>query len=116
LKQLIQLVGKAALDDHDRITLDVASLVEEDFLQQNGYSDYDEFCPLWKTEYMMKAFMRFHDESQRVISEGHNWAKVKQLTLGISSTLRNMKFDMPDDENTVSIKVRNCPKSFNDLN
>lgn len=112
LKQLIQLVGKAALDDHDRITLDVASLVEEDFLQQNGYSQYDEFCPLWKTEYMMKAFMRFHDESQRVISEGHNWAKIKQLTGGISSTLRNMKFEMPDDEDTVSVKVRSSAKCY----
>lgn len=53
LKQLMQLIGKAALNDHDKITLDVASMVEEDFVQQNGYSDYDQFCPLWKTEYMM---------------------------------------------------------------
>jgi V-type H+-transporting ATPase subunit A len=65
---------------------------------------------------MMKAFMRFHDESQRVISEGHNWAKIKQLTGDISSTLRNMKFEMPDDAETVSIKVRSPPKCFNDLN
>jgi V-type H+-transporting ATPase subunit A len=112
LKQLIQLVGKAALDDHDRITLDVASLVEEDFLQQNGYSQYGEFCPLWKTEYMMKAFMCFHDESQRAISEGHNWAKIKQPTGGISSTLRNMKFEMPDDEDTMSVKVRSSAKCY----
>lgn len=112
LKQLIQLVGKAALDDHDKITLDVASLVEEDFLQQNGYSEYDQFCPLWKTEYMMRAFMRFHDESRRAISEGHNWAKIKQLTGGISSALRNMKFEIPDDEDAVSVKVRSCPKCY----
>jgi V-type H+-transporting ATPase subunit A len=112
LKQLIQLVGKATLDDHDRITLDVASLVEEAFLQQNGYSEYDELCPLWKTKYMMKAFMCFRDASQRAISEGHNWAKIKQLTGGISSTLRNMKFEMPDDEDTVPMKVRSSAKCY----
>jgi V-type H+-transporting ATPase subunit A len=112
LKQITQLVGKAALDDHDRMTLDMASLVEEDFLQQNGYSAYDEFCPLWKTKYMMKALMRFHDESQRVISEGHKWARIKQLTGGISSTVRNMKFEMPGDEDPVSVKVRSAQSAL----
>ena len=110
LKQLVQLVGKAALDDHEKITLDVASLVEENFLQQNGYSDYDQFCPLWKTEYMLKAFMRFHDESQVIISQGHSWAKVKALTADIWNALRNMKFEIPDDEEIVSVKVRSWPK------
>jgi vacuolar-type H+-ATPase catalytic subunit A/Vma1 len=110
LKQLVQLAGKAALDDHDKITLDVASLVEEDFLQQNGYSDYDQFCPLWKIEYMMKAFMRFHDESQAIISHGYSWAKIKVLTADTWSALRNMKFEIPDDEDIVSIKVRSSPK------
>ena len=110
LKQLVQLVGKAALDDHEKIILDVASLVEENFLQQNGYSNYDQFCPLWKTEYMLKAFMRFHDESQAIISQGHSWAKVKALTADIWSALRNMKFEIPDDEDIVSVKVRSWPK------
>ena len=107
LKQLVQLVGKAVLNDHDKITLDVASMVEEYFLQQNGYSDYDQFCPLWKTEYMMKAFMLFYDESQWVISKGHKWVKVQESTTSTSTALRNMKFEIPDDEATVTTKVRN---------
>ncbi len=51
LDQVVQLVGKSALGDGDKITLDVATLFKEDFLQQNGYSDYDQFCPLWKTSW-----------------------------------------------------------------
>merc|ERR1711939_1247572 len=62
LDQVVQLVGKSALSDPDKITLDVAAMLKDDFLQQNGYSDYDQFCPLWKTEYMMKAFMQFQEE------------------------------------------------------
>lgn len=77
LEQVVQLVGKSALGDGDKITLDVATLLKEDFLQQNGYSDYDQFCPLWKTEWMMKNMMGFHDEAQRVISQGQSWAKVR---------------------------------------
>ncbi|BDD58846.1 H(+)-transporting V1 sector ATPase subunit A [Monascus purpureus] len=104
LDQVVQLVGKAALGDSDKITLDVAGLVKDDFLQQNGYSDYDQYCPLWKTEYMMKAFMGYHDEAQRAIAQGQSWTKVREATADIQTALRSMKFEVPDDEKAVSEK------------
>ncbi|KAI9787329.1 MAG: H(+)-transporting V1 sector ATPase subunit A [Peltula sp. TS41687] len=106
LDQVVQLVGKSALSDPDKITLDVAGLIKEDFLQQNGYSNYDQFCPMWKTEYMMKAFMTYHDESQKAISHGQSWAKVRDATSQIQSQLRNMKFEVPDEgQETISKKA-----------
>lgn len=105
LDQVVQLVGKSALGDPDKIVLDVAAMLKEDFLQQNGYSDYDQFCPLWKTEYMMKAFMGFQDESQKAVSGGLSWAKVRESTSDIQHRLRSMKFELPDDEPAVTKKV-----------
>ncbi|KAH2391408.1 H(+)-transporting V1 sector ATPase subunit A [Aspergillus fumigatus] len=104
LDQVVQLVGKAALGDSDKITLDVAAMVKDDFLQQNGYSDYDQFCPLWKTEYMMKAFMGFHDEAQKAIAQGQSWSKVRDATADIQTSLRSMKFEIPDNEAAVTEK------------
>ncbi|KAI9035819.1 vacuolar ATP synthase catalytic subunit A [Aspergillus affinis] len=104
LDQVVQLVGKAALGDSDKITLDVAAMVKDDFLQQNGYSDYDQFCPLWKTEYMMKAFMGYHDEAQKAIAQGQNWSKVRDATSDIQTSLRSMKFEVPDDESAITEK------------
>ncbi|GIZ47597.1 hypothetical protein CBER1_07075 [Cercospora berteroae] len=97
LDQVVQLVGKSALGDSDKITLDVATLIKEDFLQQNGYSEYDQFCPLWKTAWMMKAMMTFHDEAQKAISQGHNWSKVRESTSDVQSELRSMKFEIPSE-------------------
>ncbi|KAK0720503.1 ATP synthase alpha/beta family, nucleotide-binding domain-containing protein [Lasiosphaeris hirsuta] len=97
LDQVVQLVGKSALSDPDKITLDMATLIKEDFLQQNGYSDYDQFCPIWKTEWMMKLMMGFHDESQKAIAQGQTWAKVREATLELQSQLRSLKFEVPDD-------------------
>jgi V-type H+-transporting ATPase subunit A len=37
----VQLVGKGSLAEADKITLEVAKILKEDFLQQNGYSPYD---------------------------------------------------------------------------
>ncbi|ENN83523.1 hypothetical protein YQE_00120, partial [Dendroctonus ponderosae] len=49
LSEIVQLVGKASLAEGDKITLEVAKLLKEDFLQQNSYSAYDRFCPFYKT-------------------------------------------------------------------
>lgn len=106
LDQVVQLVGKSALGDGDKITLDVATLLKEDFLQQNGYSDYDQFCPLWKTFWMMKNMMSFHDESQKAVQQGQSWAKIREATSDIQKGLRDMKFELPGDgEEEVTKKV-----------
>jgi len=97
LDQIVQLVGKSSLSDDDKITLDVATLVKEDFLQQNGYSSYDQFCPIWKTEWMMKLMVGFYDESQKAIAQGQSWEKVKEATYELQGKLRRLKFEEPSE-------------------
>lgn len=104
LDQVVQLVGKSALSDPDKITLDLATLIKEDFLQQNGYSDYDQFCPIWKTEWMMKLMMGFHDEAQKAIAQGQTWAKVRDATQELQGQLRSLKFEVPGDGQDVICK------------
>lgn len=54
LQEIVALVGKASLAETDKITLEVAKLIKEDFLQQNGYTPYDRYCPFYKTVGMLK--------------------------------------------------------------
>jgi V-type H+-transporting ATPase subunit A len=106
LDQVVQLVGKSALSDPDKITLDMSTLIKEDFLQQNGYSDYDQFCPIWKTEWMMKLMMGFHDEAQKAVAQGQSWGKVREATAELQSKLRQLKFEVPTDgQETICKKV-----------
>jgi V-type H+-transporting ATPase subunit A len=49
LAEIVQLVGKSSLGEEDKVVLDVARLLKEDFLQQNGISTYDRYCPFYKT-------------------------------------------------------------------
>ncbi|KAI2471915.1 V-type ATPase [Annulohypoxylon bovei var. microspora] len=110
LDQVVQLVGKSALSDPDKITLDMATLLKEDFLQQNGYSDYDQFCPIWKTEWMMKLMVGFHDEAQKAIAQGQSWAKVREATSDLQAQLRQLKFELPSEgEEAISKKVCTHP-------
>lgn len=95
LEQVVQLVGKSALSDADKITLDVSNLIKEDFLQQNGYSTYDAFCPIWKTFDMMRAFISYHDEAQKAVANGAQWSKLSESTSDIKHAVSSSKFFEP---------------------
>ncbi|KAI0897713.1 V-type ATPase [Annulohypoxylon nitens] len=115
LDQVVQLVGKSALSDPDKITLDMATLLKEDFLQQNGYSDYDQFCPIWKTEWMMKLMVGFHDEAQKAIAQGQGWAKVREATSDLQAQLRQLKFELPSEgEEVISKKYESIQQNMLD--
>lgn len=95
LEQVVQLVGKSALSDSDKIVLDVANLIKEDFLQQNGYSTYDAFCPIWKTYDMMRAFVSYYDEAQKAVSSGAQWSKLSESTSDVKHAVSSAKFFEP---------------------
>ncbi|KSA02538.1 uncharacterized protein AC631_01713 [Debaryomyces fabryi] len=97
LEQVVQLVGKSALSDSDKITLDVANLIKEDFLQQNGYSTYDQFCPIWKTFDMMRAFTSYHDEAQKAVANGAQWGKLSEATAEVKHAVSSSKFVEPSE-------------------
>lgn len=83
LSEIVQLVGKDSLSEDQKVSLEVARIIREDFLQQNAFSDYDYTCPLDKSVSIMKAIVHFHDESQRAIAESPpenkiTWAQVGQ--------------------------------------
>eukprot|EP01025_Chloroclados_australasicus_P028235 TRINITY_DN27_c0_g1_i4.p1 TRINITY_DN27_c0_g1~~TRINITY_DN27_c0_g1_i4.p1 ORF type:complete len:646 (+),score=96.77 TRINITY_DN27_c0_g1_i4:171-1940(+) len=60
LNEIVQLVGKDALAEGDKIILETARFLKEDFLQQNGFSKYDKYCPFYKSVGMMRNIVTFH--------------------------------------------------------
>ena len=65
--EIVQLVGKDSLSDEDKITLEVAKIIREDFLAQNGFTSYDKFCPFYKTCWMLKNICHYYTLAQREI-------------------------------------------------
>merc|ERR1712195_99724 len=81
LQEIVQLVGKDSLSEDQKVTLEVAKIIREDFLQQNGFTDYDFFCPLAKTIGMMKVIVGFHECAQKAIAESTGDAKIGWNTI-----------------------------------
>merc|ERR1719146_528574 len=59
LQEIVQLVGKDSLAEGDKLILEVAKLLREDFLQQNAFSSHDKYCPLYKSAAMVKNMIYF---------------------------------------------------------
>ncbi|KZO97836.1 putative TFP1p-H+-ATPase V1 domain 69 kd catalytic subunit, vacuolar [Calocera viscosa TUFC12733] len=96
LAEIVQLVGKAALGEADKITLEVARMVKDDFLQQNGISEYDAYCPFYKTSGMLRNFVSFHDGAQRAVLNGDiTFNKIRDSAGDIMFRLSQMKFESP---------------------
>ncbi|KAJ8315964.1 hypothetical protein KUTeg_005978 [Tegillarca granosa] len=60
---------KGSLAESDKITLEVAKLLKDDFLQQNGYTPYDRFCPFYKTVGMLKNMIAFYDMARHAVEK-----------------------------------------------
>ncbi|XP_068854988.1 V-type proton ATPase catalytic subunit A-like, partial [Aphelocoma coerulescens] len=101
LAEIVQLVGKASLAEGDKVTLEVAKLLKDDFLQQNGYSAYDRFCPFYKTVGMLQNLVAFYDLARGAVEgagpEEHRvtWATIREGLGDILYRLSAMKFKDP---------------------
>ena len=91
-------MGKASLAESDKITLEVARLIKEDFLQQNSYTPYDRFCPFYKTVGMLRNIISFYDMSRHVVettAQSENkitWSVIREALDNLMYQLSSMKF------------------------
>ncbi|MBN3294776.1 VATA ATPase, partial [Polypterus senegalus] len=110
LAEIVQLVGKASLAEADKITLEVAKLIKDDFLQQNGYSQYDRFCPFYKSVGMLQNIVGFYDMARHAVeSTSHSdvkvtWALIRETMGDILYKLSSMKFKDPVKDGEAKIK------------
>jgi len=98
LSEIVQLVGKGSLAESDKIILEVAKLIKDDFLQQNSYTPYDRYCPFYKTVGMLTNIVAFYNLAQQAVehtAQSDNkitWAIIKDNLADIIHQLTRMKF------------------------
>ncbi|KAM9251961.1 V-type proton ATPase catalytic subunit A-like [Cariama cristata] len=109
LAEIVQLVGKASLAEADKVTLEVAKLLKDDFLQQNGYSSYDRFCPFYKTVGMLHNMVTFYELARHAVEATGSgerrvtWATIRENLGDILYKLSAMKFKDPVKDGEANI-------------
>jgi V/A-type H+-transporting ATPase subunit A len=76
LEEIVRLVGIDALSPSDRVILESARSIREDYLQQNAFNDEDTYTPLEKQYKMIKIILDFYYKSLEAVKKG---ADINQL-------------------------------------
>ena len=70
LQDIVALVGPDALPPSEKIVLEIARMIKEDFLQQNAFHEIDSFCSLEKQYLMLKTILRFYEKASDLYGKG----------------------------------------------
>lgn len=95
LEEVVRLVGIDALSDKDRLKLEVAKSIREDYLQQNGFHEIDTFSSMEKQYKMILLILKFKSESERALEAGVYLDKI--LKLDVRDKIARAKY-VPEKE------------------
>ena len=71
-EEIVKMVGMDALSPSDRLKMEAARSIREDFLHQNSFHEIDTYTSLRKQFLMMKLVLAFYDESRKALENGAN--------------------------------------------
>jgi V/A-type H+-transporting ATPase subunit A len=79
LEELVRLVGVEALPEEDKLVLETARIIREDFLMQDAFHPVDAFTSPRKAYKMAKAIIEFHEKSLMAIRKGKDINAIRSL-------------------------------------
>ena len=70
LNEIVKMVGMDALSPRDRLKMEAARSIREDFLHQNSFDEIDTYTSLRKQYYMMKLVHEFYVVGEKALDKG----------------------------------------------
>jgi len=112
LLEIVQLVGSDALPEKEQLTLEIARMVREFFLQQNAFHDVDTFCELDKTFQLMRIIKFFSDRAYQVLEGGTDIQRI--ISMKSKDELAKVKFEK-DYKKLLERIQKEMEKEFNSI-
>ncbi len=81
LEEIVKLVGVDALEKGDRLKLEIARSVREDYLHQDAFHEVDTYTSLKKQLIMMRLILYFYDAANSAINNGYDIEKISSLAV-----------------------------------
>jgi len=101
LQEIVQLVGPDALPDRERVILEIARMLREDFLQQDAYHEVDSYCSPMKQYHMLKIIMTYYTKALDAVAKGADPAGISAVT--VKGDIARMKYLV--EEEFINTKV-----------
>ncbi len=95
LDEIVRLVGMDALSPENRLTMETAKSIREDYLHQNAFHEVDTFSSLAKQEYMLRLILEFDELAKDALDKNVDIEDV--LELGVREQIGRAKY-IPETE------------------
>ncbi len=70
LQEMVQLVGPDALQEQERLIIEVGRIIREDFLQQDAYHENDAYCSMEKAQGIIRMILSFQQHAEQALKKG----------------------------------------------
>ncbi len=112
LQEIVQLVGSDALPEKQQVSLEIARMIREFFLQQNAFHDVDTYCELKKTHMLMKTIIHFADKAYESLDSGIPARSI--ISMKSKNMISDVKFEKDYDKLLKSVG-KEMDKEFSKL-
>jgi len=92
LEELVRLVGIESLSARERLILETAKSIREDFLNQHAFDPVDTYASLPKQNILLKVILALHQQCLEMINSGRNYTVSPELKEAIA----RLKYCPPD--------------------
>ena len=112
LQEVVQMVGSDSLPDEQKITLEVAKMIREIYLQQNAYHPVDCYCPLNRQYTMLKLIKKYSDLADKALKTGVAVDKIAYLP--VRQRFQQAKYEEKVDEELAAV-AKDMDEQFSKL-
>ena len=105
LEEIVQMVGMDALSSTDRLKMEAARSIREDFLHQNSFHEVDTYTPLRKQYLMMKLVLAFYEQSLEALNKGASMKVL--LSMDVREKIGRYKYTTVENIETEYEKIMN---------
>jgi V/A-type H+-transporting ATPase subunit A len=112
LQEIARLVGVESLSARERLVLESARSIREDFLHQNAFHPQDTYTSLRKQYLMLRTILHFHNQSIKALEEGVDLEEI--LALKVREKISKLKYLPEEDEGLLGVYIE-IDQAFKEL-
>lgn len=101
LQEIVRLVGLDSLSEKDRLTMNAAKMIREDYLQQNAFDEVDTYTSFSKQVALLTNILTFDQESQKALELGSYFTEIMEGTVTLRDRIARSKFIHEDQLATI---------------
>ncbi|MFQ5956146.1 MAG: V-type ATP synthase subunit A [Candidatus Brocadiales bacterium] len=113
LEELVRLVGVEALSPEDKLVMEIAKMIREDFLHQNAYHELDTYTSLEKQFHMLNTILWFYSKAQEALDKGVELLPIMEIP--VKDNISNLRLATEGDFETFKQMEKNIEGQIGEL-